>query len=90
MLGEARAGEGSLVCSASSADLVTLPSVIAAMVRHNTAMVQAAVILHQWQGEYPSALTQTEGSGSLLSLPMMTLAGLVQTNGLGSPLCSRM
>ena len=37
-----------------------------------------------------SALTQTEGSGSLLSLPIMTLAGLVQTNGLGSPLCSRM
>jgi hypothetical protein len=37
-----------------------------------------------------SALTQTEGSGSLLSLSKMALAGLVQTNGFGSPLCSRM
>ncbi len=37
-----------------------------------------------------SALTQTEGSGSRLSLSRMVLAGLVQTNGVASPLCSWM
>ena len=35
----------------------------------------------------PSALTQTEGTGSRLSLARMASAGLVQTNGLASSLC---
>jgi hypothetical protein len=37
-----------------------------------------------------SARTQTEGSGSRLSLSRMVFAVLVQTNGFASPLCSRM
>jgi hypothetical protein len=38
----------------------------------------------------PSALTQTEGAVSRLSLWRMVSAGLVQTKGLGWSLCSRM
>jgi hypothetical protein len=37
-----------------------------------------------------SALTQSEASGSRLILARMVSAGLVQTNGLGALLCSRM
>jgi transposase len=37
----------------------------------------------------PSALAQTEGAGSRLSLSRMVSAGLVQMKGLGSSLCSR-
>jgi len=36
----------------------------------------------------PSALTQTEGTGWRLILARMTSAGLVQTKGLGSALCT--
>ena len=38
----------------------------------------------------PSALTQSDATGSRLSLARMSSAGLVQTNGLGLRLCSRM
>ena len=37
-----------------------------------------------------SALTQSDATGSRLSLARMSSAGLVQTNGLGLRLCSRM
>ena len=36
----------------------------------------------------PSAPTQTEGTGSLVSFARMSRAGLVQTKGFGSRLCS--
>ena len=38
----------------------------------------------------PSVLTQSDATGRRLSLARMSSAGLVQTNGLGLRLCSRM
>ena len=46
------------------------------------------VARHARQAKLASALTQTEGAGNLASLSKISAAGLVQTKGLGSALCS--